>query len=203
MTTLTTLEIVFLIIPVLGNALALGLRLFGKHDAAEKVDQAIPLAGRLGEKLSKEQRLVDVIHVFEAVAAGEMTPKDAAAKVLGLPAPAKDATPTMPPLGPISVVAFGLLCSSTSTSCKPQDAQTAVQVTDAVLDVAGQICDELPSDNKWLKFTCKLVDGAGSVIGNTSTDGGSAFQRPESHEIEVSVDDVDEFCRRNTCNRAP
>lgn len=111
MTTTEVLLLITAIIPIAGNLLALILRRYGHHAAAEKVDQLTPIAARLGTSKSREDAIASAVELL-TVAAVELGPEH----------PVSQATPgiraelqprkasSVPPIAPLlPVIAFVLL----------------------------------------------------------------------------------------------
>lgn len=98
---------------------------------------------------------------------------------------------TLPPLPVFLFMPFFL------AGCTWQDAKHAV------VDIAGAVCQQAEklSDSPTVAMVCKIVDAGSAVIGNTGTGPGPVSEPYESRPFEVSVpkEDLEEFCRVNTC----
>lgn len=194
------LVLVAAIIPFAGNIIALVLRRYGHHVAADWVVRMTPIAVVAASSRTREEairRVVEEVSRLDAPASEGA--REAARELIVTPPPPSAAK--LPPL-PILLFVTGctpLLC----VACTPQQAQTAVEVTTVATDIAGAVCDELetPDSSPIVRMLCRAADVAGEVIGRTSTEDGGV-QVPEVQRVEVPREDLADFCRRNTC-RAP
>lgn len=112
---MTTLEIVFLALPIVGNIVALILRALGYQHAADRVDQATPLALRLGKAAADKNREQAIGAALDAlaIASTELGPDHPVSKVEGQIRkhlrPSNPPPPAPPPL-PLLLLVFVIGC---------------------------------------------------------------------------------------------
>lgn len=101
---MTTLEIIFLSVPIVGNIIALVLRSLGYHRAADIVDQVTPVSLRLGKAAANKDREQAIGAALDAlaIASTELGPDHPVSKVEGEIRkhlrPSKPPPPAPPPL---------------------------------------------------------------------------------------------------------
>lgn len=112
---MTTLEIIFLAVPIVGNLAALVLRAMGYHRAADIVDQVTPVSLRLGKAAANKDREQAIGAALDAlaIASTELGPDHPVSKVEGEIRkhlrPSKPPPAAPPPL-PLLLLVFAVGC---------------------------------------------------------------------------------------------
>ena len=131
---MTTLEFVFLLIPIVGNLAALILRKLGLERAADIVDQCTPLALRLGKAGAERDKTEAIGAALDAlaVAANELGPEHPVSKAEGEIRKHLRPSKPPPPVPPLPLLLL-VLC----VGCAPSQLQIAASIANVAAETGS------------------------------------------------------------------
>jgi len=138
---MTTLEIIFLAVPIVGNLVALVLRAMGYHRAADIVDQVTPVSLRLGKAAANKDREQAIGAALDAlaIASTELGPDHPVSKIEGEIRkhlrPSKPPPAAPPPL-PLLLLVLAVGCVPL-LGCAPSQLQIAANVANVASETGN------------------------------------------------------------------